>query len=64
MDKITIDGVEYDLTEATASAQEQVKNISFVDEQLVQLNNELQVALTAKLGYTLALKRELNTIET
>ena len=64
MDTINIDGVEYDLSAATASAQEQIKNIAFVDEQLMQLNNELQVALTAKLGYTLALKRELAQIDT
>lgn len=60
METVTVDGVEYQLNELTDEVREQVMNIRFVDEQILQRNNELQVAQTAKMGYTLALKRELN----
>lgn len=63
MQNISIDGVEYDITNATKKALEQLRNLSFVNEQILQRRNELQVAETAKIGYTLALKRELNKIE-
>ena len=63
MSKITIDNKEYDLTNATDTVKEQVANVEFVSEMLLQKNNELQVAETAKIGYSRALKRELDKIE-
>ena len=63
MSKITIDNKEYDLTNATDSVKEQLANVEFVSEMLLQKNNELQVAETAKIGYSRALKRELDKIE-
>ena len=62
MDKITIDGQEFDLTNMSEEAKAQLNNLQFVNEQILQRNNELQIAQTAKIGYTRALKRELNTI--
>ena len=62
MESINIDGIEYDLTNASASVKIQVTNIQFVNERILQLNNELQVAETAKIGYSRALKRELEKI--
>ena len=59
MEKITIDGVEYDLTGASDEAKAQVQNIHFVNQQILQRNNELQIAQTAQIGYSRALKREL-----
>ena len=59
MSKITIDGEEFDLSNASLDAQTQLKNLQFVDEQILQRNNELQIAQTAKIGYSRALKREL-----
>lgn len=64
MQKITIDGKEYDLTNATAEAQIQLSNLHFVNEQIMQRHNELQISETAKMGYTRALKRELEKIKT
>ena len=64
MQKITIDGKEYDLTNATAEAQMQLNNLQFVNEQIMQRHNELQISETAKMGYTRALKRELEKIKT
>lgn len=61
--KITIDDVEYDLDELSDNAKTQLMNIQFVDAQLQQLNNELAVSDTARIGYTNALKGELAKIE-
>ena len=63
MQQITIDGDEYDLSNASSEAETQLKNLQFVNEQIIQRNNELQIAQTAKIGYSRALKRELEKIE-
>ena len=59
---VTIDNVEYDLGKLSDSAKAQLSNIRFVDMQLQQLNNELAVADTARIGYTKALKSEFEII--
>ena len=61
--KITIDDVEYVLDKLSDNAKAQLANIQFVDAQLHQLNNELSVFDTARIGYTNALKSELAKIE-
>ena len=61
--KITIDDVEYNLDDLSDDAKAQLSNIQFVDAQLQQLNNELAVSDTARIGYTNALKAELEKIE-
>ena len=61
--KITIDDVEYNLNDLSDNAKAQLGNIQFVDAQLQQLNNELAVSDTARIGYTNALKSELAKIE-
>lgn len=61
--KITIDDVEYNLDDLSDDAKAQLMNIQFVDAQLQQLNNELAVSDTARIGYTNALKGELAKIE-
>ena len=60
---VTIDGEEFKLDELSENAKAQLLNIQFVDAQIQQLNNELAVADTAKIGYTRALKGELEKIE-
>lgn len=62
LEKITIDDTEFDLTDANDEAKAQLVNIQFVNEQILQRNNELQIAETAKIGYSRALKRELDKI--
>lgn len=57
--KITIDDVEYNLSDLPDNARAQLANIQFVDAQIQQLNNEWAVADTARIGYTAALKAEL-----
>ncbi len=56
--KITIDQVEYNIDDLSENAKKQVMNIQFVDTQLQQLNNELAVSDTARIGYTNALKSD------
>lgn len=61
--KITIDEVEYSLDSLSDNAKAQIANIQFVEAQLQQLNNELAVSDTARIGYTNALKTELSKTE-
>ena len=61
--KINIDGKEYALSELSDNARAQVTNLRFVDAQIQQLNNEWAVADTARIGYTNALKAELDKIK-
>ena len=63
MTKLTLDGKEYDLSDPSENLQEQLRNLQFVNEEIMQRNNELQIAETAKIGYTRALSRELKKIE-
>lgn len=61
--KIDIDGTEYLLSDLSESAKNFVAHIRFVDAQIQQLNNEWAVADTARIGYTNALRAELDKIE-
>ena len=61
--KIMIDEQEYDLNDLSDNAKAQIANIQFVDAQIQQLNNEWAVADTARIGYSNALKAELNASE-
>lgn len=55
----TIDGTTYKLSDLSEQARAQVQNIQFCDQQIQQLQNELAVSDTARIGYSKALKREL-----
>ena len=63
LEKITIDNIEYDLANASDEAKAQIVNLQFVNEQILQRNNELQIAETAKIGYSRALNRELEKLK-
>ena len=56
---ITVDDVEYQLSEMSDDAKAQLSSIQFVDQQVQQLQNEWAVSDTARLGYQAALKSEL-----
>ena len=60
--KITINEVEYNLSDLSDEAKAQLANLQFVDAQIQQLNNEWAVADTARIGYTNALKADLAKI--
>ena len=57
--KIIIDDVEYNLDSLSEEAKAQIASIEFVDAQLQQIQNELAISDTARIGYTNALKREI-----
>lgn len=63
MSKVTIDGTEFDISDPNDEVKVQLQNIKFVSELILQRNNELQIAETAKIGYSRALRRELEKIE-
>ncbi len=62
--KITIDDKDYLISNLSEAAKLQLANIQFVDAQIQQLNNELAVSDTARIGYTNALKAELTKVDT
>lgn len=62
VETITVDDIEYKLNEVSDAAKGQIVNIQFVEQQIQQLQNEWAVADTARLGYSAALKGEINKI--
>ena len=63
MGKVTLDGKEYDVSNANGAVKTQLNNLKFVEELILQKNNELQIAQTAQMGYSRALSRELEKIK-
>lgn len=61
--KITVDGVDYNVADLTDAAKQQIQNLQFVEAQLQQLNNEWAVADTARMGYSRALAEEVAKID-
>ena len=57
--KISIDGVEYDTTELSEKAKNQLESVQACDQKIRQLQTELAIAQTARLAYARALKDEL-----
>lgn len=56
--KITIDGTSYDLDKLSQQARETLASLQFVDGQISQKRNEWAIADTARIAYTVMLKRE------
>ena len=61
--KVTIDGKEYNITDLSDEAKNQILNIQFVDEQIQQLSNEFAIADTARIGYSKAIKAEVSKLD-
>ena len=61
--KLTIDGTEYSIADLSDEAKNQILNIQFVDERIQQLNNELAIADTARIGYSKAIKAEVSKLD-
>ena len=55
---ITIDGTPYELDRLSQTARDTIASLQFVEEQILQTQNELAIADTARLAYTNAVKRE------
>lgn len=56
---IKIDGVEYNIKSITHEINVKLQSLQFVNEQIIQRHNDLQVLDTARLSYIAALKQEL-----
>lgn len=61
-DRITVDGVDFDARDLSDQAQAHLNNLQFVNDQIMQKNNELQIADSARIVYGAVLKAELSTI--
>ena len=57
---IKIDGVDYHIENVTVEIEAQIQSLQFVNEQILQRNNDLQVLDTARLSYVSALKQEID----
>jgi len=60
---VTIDGVEYQLSELSEEARAQVVNLRVTDQEIERLKQRLAIAQTARTAYANALKGELPKLE-
>jgi hypothetical protein len=56
---ITVDGRKFDAASLSEQAKAQLESLQFVNEQILQKNNELQIADSARVMYTHVLNEEL-----
>ncbi len=56
---VLIDGNRYMIDDLSIAAKEQIASIQFVDDRILQLNNEWAIADTARLVFMRALTREV-----
>ena len=56
---ITIDGEKYSIENLTENAKKALNTLQFADRKLAQLNGEMALANTARLGMINILKNEL-----
>ena len=59
MPTVTIDNTEYELDDLSTDAKNQLASLQFVDQKLAQLEAEVAVCKTARIGYSKALKEAL-----
>lgn len=63
MPTITIDNVEYDFDSLSTDAKNQFTSLQFVDHKLAQLQAEIAVFQTARIGYSKALQEALPAVK-
>jgi hypothetical protein len=56
---ITIDGRKYQFDRLSQLARDTIASLQFLEEQILQTQNELAVADTARMAYAAALTREM-----
>ncbi len=59
MPKFTVDGIDYHTEDLSAEGMAQLKNLQFLEGQMLKLKKEIAVYETAKANYLTALKSEL-----
>ena len=60
MSNVTIDGQEYNIDDLNEAAKQQLASLQFVRGEINRLNAQLAVYKTAQVGYSNALKSELD----
>jgi hypothetical protein len=61
---LTIDNVEYKLSDLSDNAKNQLMNIRVTDQEITRLQQQLAIAQTARVAYSNALKAELSKPQT
>ena len=56
---ISVDGQDFYASNLSDQARAHLDNLQFVNEQIMQKNNELQIADSARIMYSSVLKQEL-----
>lgn len=56
---VTIDGTDYDVTDLSDNARNQVNNLRVTDSEIERLKQQLAIYQTARTAYANALKAEL-----
>ena len=56
---ITIDGVEYKVSDLNDNAKNQIVNLRVTDQEIASLNQKLAIAQTARVDYASALAAEV-----
>ncbi|WP_289021976.1 DUF6447 family protein [Desulfobacter postgatei] len=61
--KITIDGAEYNLSDLSDNAKNQIMNLRVTDQEIARLQQLVAIAQTARTAYAKALAEELPKID-
>lgn len=61
--KVTIDGIEYKVSDLTDNAKNQIVNLRVTDQEIASLNQKLAIAQTARVAYANALAAEMAQIK-
>ncbi|GAB4256080.1 MAG: hypothetical protein Kow0065_04610 [Methylomicrobium sp.] len=56
---VTIEGVEYQMSDLNDTAKSQLTNIRITDQEIARLQQQLAITQTARAAYFSALKQEL-----
>ena len=57
--KVSIDGVEYKVSDLNDNAKNQIVNLRVTDQEIASLNQKLAIAQTARAAYANALAAEV-----
>ncbi len=57
--KVSIDGVEYKVSDLNDNAKNQIVNLRVTDQEIASLNQKLAIAQTARVAYANALAAEV-----
>jgi hypothetical protein len=63
MANVSIDGKDYDLEKLSESAKAQLTSMRLADAEIQRLNIQLAITQTARNAYALAVRKELDEID-